>query len=31
MSDKLRISTRKGLFTVARKPGAQWEIVSSSA
>ena len=26
MSDKLLISTRKGLFTVARSPGGQWEI-----
>jgi hypothetical protein len=26
MSDKLLISTRKGLFTVARSPVGQWEI-----
>ena len=26
MSDKLLISTRKGLFTVARNPVGQWEI-----
>ena len=26
MSDKLVISTRKGLFTVARMPAGQWEI-----
>jgi hypothetical protein len=26
MSDKLLISTRKGLFTVARGPAGQWEI-----
>ena len=26
MSDKLLISTRKGLFTVARSPAGQWEI-----
>ena len=26
MTDKLRISTRKGLFTVARRPAGQWEI-----
>ena len=26
MSDKLLISTRKGLFTVARRPAGHWEI-----
>jgi hypothetical protein len=26
MGDKLVISTRKGLFTVARRPAGQWEI-----